>query len=57
MHGSVLLFPGQPEPRAENIPIALHNAVLADYFRAMQIPLVRGRYFIRGDAKDSPPVV
>jgi putative ABC transport system permease protein len=57
VHGSVLLFPGEPEPRTENIPLVLHNAVLEDYFRAMQIPLVQGRFFSRTDAKDSPPVV
>lgn len=57
VHGSVLLFPGQPEPRAENIPLVLHTAVLADYFRAMQVPLVRGRYFDRTDVKDSAAVV
>jgi predicted permease len=53
LHGSGLLFPGQPEPRPEDIPIALRSGVLPDYFRAMQIPLVRGRYFNRADTKDS----
>jgi putative ABC transport system permease protein len=53
LHGSALLFPGQPEPRPEDIPIALRSGILPDYFRAMQIPLVRGRYFNRADTKDS----
>ncbi|HEV3058091.1 MAG TPA: ABC transporter permease [Vicinamibacterales bacterium] len=56
LHGSGLLFPGQPEPRLADIPLALNNAVLADYFRVMEIPLVRGRFFSGADTKDSPPV-
>lgn len=56
VHGSGLYFPGQPEPRSEDIPLVLHTSVLADYFRAMQIPLLRGRYFSRADANDAPLV-
>jgi len=36
--------------------LVLRNAVLADYFRTMQISLVRGRYFTAADAKNSTPV-
>ena len=56
VHGSGLIFPGQPEPRAEDIPIALYTSVLGDYFGAMQIPTVAGRRFERRDTKDSTPV-
>lgn len=57
VHGAGLLFPGQPEPRVQDIPLVLRTAVLPDYFRVMQIPLVQGRDFSRADdAKDSAPV-
>lgn len=56
VHGSGLLFPGQPEPRAEDVPLVLQTAVLADYFRVMQVPLAGGRSFSRADTKESPPV-
>jgi predicted permease len=57
VHGSGLLFPGQPEPRLEDIPLALRNSVTSDYFRTMQIPIVAGRAFADSDTKDSTPVV
>jgi predicted permease len=56
VHGSGLIFPGQPEPRLEDVPLALNNAVLVDYFLAMEIPIVRGRPFSRADTKDAPMV-
>jgi predicted permease len=56
LHGSGLLFPGQPEPRLEDVPLVLRTAVLADYFRVMQIPVIRGRHFSKADTRDSTPV-
>ena len=57
LHGGGLSFPDRPEPRAEDIPIVLVNSVTSDYFKVMQIPLVRGRAFDRRDSKDAPPAV
>jgi putative ABC transport system permease protein len=56
VHGSGLIFPGQPEPRVEDIPIALYTSVLGDYFRTMQVPLVAGRGFEQRDSNDAMPV-
>jgi predicted permease len=56
VHGAGLIFPGQPEPRVEDIPIALYTAVLGEYFRTMQVPIVTGRGFERRDSKDVMPV-
>jgi putative ABC transport system permease protein len=56
VHGSGMLFPGQPDPRLEDVPLALHNAVLGEYFRVMHVPVLRGRYFTGQDVSDSPLV-
>ena len=56
-HGRGLLFPGQPEPPLDDTPVVLTSSVTPDYFRAMQIPLVRGRYFNEKDSKDAAAVV
>jgi putative ABC transport system permease protein len=45
--------PGAGEPA----PHGRQEVVGADYFKAMQIPLVEGRLFTDGDTADSPPVV
>ncbi len=42
--------PGQAPPNGDR------SAVTADYFRTMNIPLVRGRYFSDSDQADAPPV-
>ena len=41
----------------EAAPHGRQEVVGADYFKAMQIPLVEGRLFTEGDTADSPPVV
>jgi len=41
----------------EAAPHGRQEVVGADYFKAMQIPLIEGRLFTDGDTADSPPVV
>jgi putative ABC transport system permease protein len=48
---------GRPGPSDMNLPFALFRVVSPDYFRAMGIPLQRGRYFETHDSPDSTPVV
>jgi putative ABC transport system permease protein len=50
-------IPGRPDPGLGNHPNASHLTVLADYFRAMHIPLLSGRSFEARDKKDSNPVI
>ena len=45
-----------PEPKAAWKPL-VWTQVAGDYFRAMSIPLIRGRSFNDHDRPDSPPVV
>jgi putative ABC transport system permease protein len=48
---------GRAQPGDMNLPFALYRAVSADYFRATEIPLQRGRFFDAHDSRDSQPVV
>jgi len=45
-----------PGPQDER-PDAQNRQVVGDYFRAIGIPLVRGRFFAASDTRDAPPVV
>jgi predicted permease len=42
---------------SESAPHGRQEVVGGDYFAAMQIPVVEGRFFNDGDTADSPPVV
>ena len=48
---------GRTMPADVNLPFALYRVVSPDYFRAMGIPLQRGRVFDTRDSKDATPVV
>jgi len=47
---------GRAAPSDMNLPFALFRVVSPDYFRAMGIPLLRGRYFEKQDSPDTTPV-
>jgi putative ABC transport system permease protein len=48
---------GQTSPSDRQLPFALLRVVSPDYFRAMGIPLRRGRFFDTRDSADSQPAV
>ena len=48
---------GQTSPSDMKLPFALYRVVSPDYFRTMNIPLQRGRFFDSHDNPDSPPVI
>src|SRR5438445_10536521 len=45
----------QPTPENQR-PIALWSSVTPDYFRALRIPLIKGRFFEDRDSQSAPPV-
>lgn len=47
---------GRAAPGDQNLPFALWRVVSPDYFRALGIPLLRGRYFEARDSADTTPV-
>jgi predicted permease len=54
--GSYSIVGYTPGP-SEAAPHGRQEVVGADYFAAMRIPLIEGRFFNDGDTADSPPVV
>jgi putative ABC transport system permease protein len=48
---------GQNAEEQSHNPASNYEAVSAGYFRTLQIPLKRGRFFDASDRADSPPVV
>ncbi len=51
------LIAGETEPPERDRPWAVKPAVSADYFRALSIPLLKGRAFTERDTAESPGVV
>ena len=51
------LIEGQPPPPPNQEPVAWFNSVSPDYFRAMELKLVKGRAFTALDNEKSPLVV
>ena len=47
---------GRPQPRANDGPVAVAYAASDDYFRAMGVPVRRGRVFTDADRFGAPPV-
>ncbi len=47
---------GRPVPQGQTSPHGDRWLVTADYFKTMNIPLVRGRYFTEQDGPDAPGV-
>ncbi|MEO6971311.1 MAG: ABC transporter permease, partial [Chthoniobacterales bacterium] len=48
---------GRPSDDAHPMPDEEIRLVSADYFRTLEIPLLKGRFFNAGDKLDAPPVV
>ena len=48
---------GRPQPRHGDEPQAQHQTIDDDYFRAIGVPLVKGRTFDSRDSADAPGVV
>ena len=54
---SDFLIEGHPEPRPGEAPVAWFRPASVDYFRTMNMRLVRGRWFSKRDRADAAPVV
>jgi predicted permease len=55
--GRVFLIEGQPEPPAGRDYAAQWTVITPEYFRALGIPLVKGRVFTDRDEEGSTPVI
>jgi len=47
---------GQPLNANEEQPVGNLTFISPDYFRALGVPLIRGRHFTEADKRDAPPV-
>ena len=56
-YSSSFKIKGQPENPGDDDRSAQVRIVSPDYFKTLQIPLLRGRTFQAADRRDSPPVV
>jgi putative ABC transport system permease protein len=52
----MLVFPGHPVTRIQDIPSAQFGVVDQHFLRTLGIPLIRGRDFAESDGATSPPV-
>jgi predicted permease len=56
LHGAGLYLADKPEPRPEDVAIVLRSTITPEYMRAMEIPLVDGRYLDQRDGPGKPLV-
>ena len=56
LHGAGLFLADRPDPRPEDVPVVLRTTATPDYLRAMEIPLVSGRYLDERDGPAAPLV-
>jgi predicted permease len=57
VEGSGVAIVGQPKPEAGKAPHTEYSVVEGEYFRAMGIKLLGGRYFSAGDAANAPRAI
>jgi putative ABC transport system permease protein len=53
----VFTIAGQPEPAPDAIPNAEYRVISPQYFRTLEIPLIKGRVFTEQDGANAPRVV
>ena len=53
--GFTFNFDAHPVPQGQQ-PVAQFNAVTADYFKTLRVPLRKGRWFTARDDKNAPPI-
>jgi len=56
LHGSGLYVADAPEPRPKDVPVVLRTSVTPDYLRALEIPVLGGRYLDERDGPNAPRV-
>jgi putative ABC transport system permease protein len=54
--GTLIHVEGRPAPRPEDAPAVWVRSATASYFRALEIPLLRGRHFSEQDSAAAPRV-